>query len=189
MIKRLVLYLLTATALLAACAQNEPTTITFACMDYQRSLYEPLVEGFHAADPKVRVQFVSADEASGMQRQGNTVTSDGQEMERLTAHADTFVWFASLRPTDHWFLLDLQPFVDDLYLPTSDFYPGTLDIFRHQDRLYGLPAEITPHLIFYDKNLFDQAGVPYPRIGWTWDDFEDAASRLTERDGDAITRY
>ena len=101
MIKRLDLCLLITVTLLTACAQNKtppltgkPTTITFACMDYQRSLYKPLVEGFQATNPN------SADEASGMQRQGNTTTSDGQEMERLAAHADTFVWFVAFRPTD-----------------------------------------------------------------------------------------
>jgi ABC-type glycerol-3-phosphate transport system substrate-binding protein len=196
MIKRPLLYLLAIAFLLAACARNktpaykgDPATITFACMDYQRSVYEPLVEGFHAANPNIRVQLVSADEASGMQRQGSTVTSSGQELERLAAYADTFVWFANLRPTDHWFLLDLQPFVQDSSFPATDFYPGTLGLFRQQGGLYGLPAEITLHLIFYDKDLFDRAGVPYPRIGWTWDDFLDAASRLTEWEGDTVIRY
>jgi multiple sugar transport system substrate-binding protein len=196
MVKRLYLVQLAIAILLAACARKEtpafkgePTTLTFACMDYQHSLYEPLVEGFHAVNPNIRVQLVSADEASGMQRQGSTVTSGGQEVERLAAHADTFVWFAGLRPTDHWFLLDLQPFVQDSSFPANDFYPGTLDLLRQQGKLYGLPAEITPHLIFYDKDVFDQAGVPHPHIGWTWDDFLGAASRLTEREGDTITRY
>jgi multiple sugar transport system substrate-binding protein len=37
--------------------------------------------------------------------------------------------------------------------------------------------------------MFDQAGLAYPRIGWTWDDFLDAAIQLTEREGGEVTRY
>lgn len=200
MAKRLSLLLLVTAILLTTCTGketpiygDEPVTITFACMDYERSLYESLVAGFHTVNPHIRVQLVSADEASRMQTQqkGNTMTgtSDGKEVERLASSADTFVRSALLRPTDYWFLLDLQPFLDASAFPADDFFPGTLDIFRWQGRLYGLPAEVTPHLIFYDKRMFDQAGVPYPYIGWTWDDFLDTATRLTEREESRVTRF
>ena len=181
-------------SLLAACAAPaptaEPVTITFACLDHQRSQYEGLVQNFQRANPDVRVQFVSADEASGMQRQGSTVSSSGDEIERLAVAADTFVWFARLRPAEWSYLLDLQPFVDDApSFPADDFYPGTLDALRWQGRLYGLPAEVLPVLIFYDKGMFDEAGVAYPQIGWTWDDFLAAATRLTRRAGGEVSRY
>jgi multiple sugar transport system substrate-binding protein len=195
MAKRLVLVLVPA-VLLIACAgggtppyEGEPTTITFACHDYELDTYKPLVEAFHEAYPDIHVQLVSADEASGMRREANTVTSDGKEIERLAANADTFVWFAGLRPTDYPYLLNLQPFVDGPYFPAEDYYAGTLDLFRWQDGLWGLPAQITPHLIYYDRDLLDQADVPYPHIGWTWDDLLDAATRLTEREGETIARY
>jgi ABC-type glycerol-3-phosphate transport system substrate-binding protein len=190
--------MLIAATLSAACAGKgmpaavgEPVVITFACKNYQRSRYEDLVKGFQTANPDVRVQFVSADEASGMQGKGGTVTVDGREIERLTAAADTFVWYARLRPTDWSYLLNLQPFVDDSSssFPADDLYPGTLDHFRWQGGLYGLPARVLPILIFYDKGMFDEASVPHPRTGWTWDDFLEAAARLTEREEDAVKRY
>jgi multiple sugar transport system substrate-binding protein len=37
--------------------------------------------------------------------------------------------------------------------------------------------------VYYNKDLFDQAGVPYPDTGWTWADMVSIAERLT-RDGD-----
>jgi multiple sugar transport system substrate-binding protein len=203
MAKRQSLLLLVAAMVLTACTgketpvyEGEPVTITFACMDYERFLYEPLVEDFHTTNPDIRVQLVSAEEASGMQiqQQGSTMTmtgtSDGTDVERLTSSADTFVWFAPLRPTEWSYLLDLQSFVDDApSFPADDFYPGTLDDFRWQGRLYGLPAEVVPVLIFYDKGMFDEAGVAYPHIGWTWDDFLEAATRLTRRAGGEVSRY
>lgn len=169
---------------------GEPATITFACKDYQRSLYEELVKDFQKVNPDVTVQFVSADEVSGMAQQGSTVSSSGNEVEVLAAATDTFVWFAQLRPTDWPYLLDLQPFVDDdPVFPTDDFYPGTLDDLRWQGDLYGLPGQIAPALIFYDEGMFDEAGVTHPEVGWSWEDLLEAAGRLTEREGDKVIRY
>ncbi|NIV38725.1 MAG: extracellular solute-binding protein, partial [Anaerolineae bacterium] len=54
---------------------------------------------------------------------------------------------------------------------------------------YGLPAEVLPYLIFYDRNIFDATRVPYPQPGWTWDDLIAAASQLTETEGGTVSRY
>src|SRR5690606_27405849 len=35
----------------------------------------------------------------------------------------------------------------------------------------------------YNKNLFDEAGVPYPTEDWTWDDFADMAEQLSSGSG------
>jgi multiple sugar transport system substrate-binding protein len=45
--------------------------------------------------------------------------------------------------------------------------------------LYAVPLDFTPMVIYYNKTLFDNAGVPYPADGWTWDDFLAAAKALT----------
>jgi ABC-type glycerol-3-phosphate transport system substrate-binding protein len=168
---------------------DEVTVITFACMDYERSHYEGLAQDFNTDNPDVRVQFISAEEASGWQRQGSVVTISGSEFEQLASAADTFAWFASLQPGDWTFLLDLGPFVDDPSFPSDDFYPGVLDHFRWQGGIYGLPSYVNLFMIFYDKKMFDEAGLPYPSVGWTWDDLIKAATRLTQREGDTVTRY
>lgn len=80
--------------------------------------------------------------------------------------------------------LDVQPLVDaDPSLDLNDFYPQALEAFRKNGDLYGLPTEIDALLLFYDKGLFDAAGVPYPQPGWTWDDVLDAAKQLTRGEG------
>ncbi|NIV38724.1 MAG: hypothetical protein GWN58_57690, partial [Anaerolineae bacterium] len=53
---------------------------------------------FQADNLDIQIKFVSSDEASGLQQQGSTVTSDGNEVQRLAAAVDAFVWYASLGP-------------------------------------------------------------------------------------------
>jgi ABC-type glycerol-3-phosphate transport system substrate-binding protein len=54
--------------------------------------------------------------------------------------------------------------------------------FIFQDRIYGHPGNANAYGIWFNKDLFDAKGVPYPEPGWTWDDFIDKAQRLTEYD-------
>ena len=34
-------------------------------------------------------------------------------------------------------------------------------------------------MINYNRDLFDEAGVDYPKEGWTWDEFREVAKKLT----------
>ncbi len=53
-----------------------------------------------------------------------------------------------------------------------------------EGRQYGFPTNPGPWVIFYNKDIFDRCGVPYPKDDWTWDDFVATARRLTTRNPD-----
>jgi multiple sugar transport system substrate-binding protein len=61
-------------------------------------------------------------------------------------------------------------------------YPDLLwaipNINGHQ---YGVPYAADPRLFFYNKEIFDQAGIPYPTEAWTWDYFMGLAKKLTDK--------
>jgi multiple sugar transport system substrate-binding protein len=168
---------------------DEVVTITFACRDHERSQFLDLVDDFQRANPDVRVQFISADEASGQQKEGATITSDGGEIGRLSTAADTFHWYARPAPSDWAYLLELDTFVDDPSFPTDDYFPGTLEHFRWQGNMHGLPSMILPILIFYDRTFFEEAGISTPEIGWDWGVFENTAAQLTVREDGEVSRY
>lgn len=48
------------------------------------------------------------------------------------------------------------------------------------EHVYGLPAFNDIWLTFYNKKIFDDAGVPYPSAdGWTWEKYVETAKKLT----------
>ena len=55
-----------------------------------------------------------------------------------------------------------------LYLPVSD-----------DGHVYGVPYKQEMFCVFYNKDIFDAAGVPYPQGNWTWDDYVATAEKLT----------
>lgn len=51
----------------------------------------------------------------------------------------------------------------------NDYYPEVLAAHRYHGELYCLPRDIAPMgLIFYNKRLFREAGLPLPDGTWTW---------------------
>ncbi|MBL4846815.1 MAG: sugar ABC transporter substrate-binding protein [Planctomycetes bacterium] len=83
------------------------------------------------------------------------------------------------------YLKDLTPLEerDRAELEPEDFYPEVYQRFRHEGKLYGVSKDFATLVLYYNKDLFQKWDVPYPKPGWTWDDFLETAKKLT-RGGD-----
>ncbi|MFA6321471.1 MAG: sugar ABC transporter substrate-binding protein [Candidatus Omnitrophota bacterium] len=89
-------------------------------------------------------------------------------------------------------LLDLSPYIkDDPDVDVKSFYPEIIDRFTVNDKLYAIPRDTAPFAcVFYNKKLFDEAGVPYPKDDWDMDDMLDKAKKLTKVDADGrVVQY
>lgn len=62
----------------------------------------------------------------------------------------------------------------------DDYYPGILQIAQFDGSTYGLPWIAAPVVVFYNRALFDAAGLDYPTSDWTWDDFMEMGLALTQ---------
>lgn len=50
-------------------------------------------------------------------------------------------------------------------------------------KMYGVPVSNTSMVLFYNKDIFDKFGVPYPKDGMTWDEATELAKQVTKHDG------
>jgi multiple sugar transport system substrate-binding protein len=75
----------------------------------------------------------------------------------------------------------IDPFVTRDKFDLRQYYPRTIETARVDGKLYGLPATTHPGTIglFYNVNLFEQAGISPPTSEWTTDDLVAAARRLS----------
>ena len=67
-------------------------------------------------------------------------------------------------------------------LDTSKFVKAVADIGKVNGTTYLLTKDFSPLVLYYNKKLFDAAGVAYPTNDWTWDDLKAAAQKLTVKD-------
>lgn len=67
------------------------------------------------------------------------------------------------------------------HLKPEGFYEGVIASATYEDKHYGIPWIANPLMVYYNKDLFDEAGVQYPSPtdNWTWEDFISVAKKLT----------
>lgn len=81
--------------------------------------------------------------------------------------------------------LPLDECLASLDFDTDVYLPGLLDPGMVDGQLYFLPKDYSTLAVYYNKAIFDAAGLPYPEDGWTWDDLLATAQALTQdTDGD-----
>lgn len=61
-------------------------------------------------------------------------------------------------------------------------WPVAVSSCVYEGRTYGFPCNVNANAVWYNKDLFDRAGIPYPKPGWTWDELIETAKKLTIRD-------
>ncbi len=81
-------------------------------------------------------------------------------------------------------LADLNTFLaKETDLKASDYYDSMIKRFSKNGQLLVLPRDVAPiAVVYYNKDIFDKAKLPYPKDDWTWDDLRNVAKKLTVRD-------
>ncbi|WP_309120596.1 sugar ABC transporter substrate-binding protein [Paenibacillus sp.] len=89
-------------------------------------------------------------------------------------------------------LLDLTP-TFEAAMSLDDFIPSSARIMEIDGKIYGVSSCTVSPVLFYNKDLFDKANIPYPPSdpshAWTWDQFRQAAIDLTVKEGDKVVQY
>jgi multiple sugar transport system substrate-binding protein len=73
--------------------------------------------------------------------------------------------------------------------PVKEFGQSAVDRYSTTGKLWAAPDRGGSEVLFYNKDLFDAAGVSYPTASWTWTDFKSAAQKLTKKDGDKTIQW
>ena len=164
------------------------TVLRFAVSMRDQNRYDSLIDAFEAEHPDVHISTVSIEETLGTGPMGADWPDDAYLL--LAAAADVIAAPATREAVQQGALLDLTNFFEsDPNLKAEGFYPGVLESMQWEGGTWSLPVEVTYPLIYFDKSLFDAAGVAYPDPGWTWDDFLATAQALTVDGGDAASQW
>lgn len=77
--------------------------------------------------------------------------------------------------------------IDDLIasagLDKANYPQGLVDLYNIDGKQYALPKDFDTIGVWYNKKIFDDAGIPYPTDDWTWEEMADIAKKLTKADG------
>lgn len=78
------------------------------------------------------------------------------------------------------FFMPLNEVVEAAGIDPYELYGANLPV-EDDGNYYALPFKQEMYCVFYNKAIFDEAGVPYPEGPWTWDEYVETAQKLTDK--------
>ena len=176
----LILALAVALSLTGAAFAEEPVTITYATFSAsgaQEETLKKMVEVFEEKNPDIKVDVQLTGYDDYFTKLATTV-GGGNAPDVFEMNMENFLAYM-LRGA----CADLTGLVD----PAS-YSEGTLSAVSSDGKLYAVPMSFSTCVLFYNKDLFDQAGIDYPDDTWTWTEAQAAAEKIRAL-GDDIWGY
>jgi multiple sugar transport system substrate-binding protein len=166
-----------------ACGDDDsaPTTVSLVVFGEAEELaaYRTLATSFGQAQDDVAVELVEVPDRQALITRVTTAMAAGNPPDLFLINYRFYGQFAA-----RGVLEPLQARLDGSDVIAEDeMYDLALDAFRDGNGdLVCLPQNVSSLVVYYNRDLFEQAGVPLPEAGWTWDDMTAAAAAL--RDGE-----
>ncbi len=181
--KKVIGLLVVSIALFSAVGLAEQVTITYA---HWNALQDPYnyVQAFEKANPNIKVNFTLIPESEYSQKL-HTMAVTGTLPDVLClweCDLGNFAKQSLIVPLDNYV-------AGSSVVSKSDFIPAVGSLMKMQGHLYGLPWCYATEVLYYNKDMFDKAGIPYPNDNWTWQDFEHAVKALTVTENGKVVQW
>ncbi|WP_181348112.1 sugar ABC transporter substrate-binding protein [Thalassobacillus sp. CUG 92003] len=164
--------------------KTEITYYSFSAAPDYEGVLEEIVTAFEEENPNITVNTELAaydDYFTKLQTQ----LAGGNAPDVFELNYENFVQYASKGT-----LADLSSFIEE----DEDFDPSQLnqeafEAYQYDGKQYGMVESFSNVLTFYNKDLFDEAGVEYPSADWTWEDELAAAEKITDEENNVWGTY
>ncbi len=158
-------------------ATPTPTTITVWGLNDPPQILEPLIVQFEQANPHLNVEYVQETLTDYRQRLAIGI-NQGQGPDVFTFHHSWVPMLSSL-------LSPMPAEVAQNLNPQTTYYPALLQPLTTSSGLVGLPLSADALGLFYNKTLFESAGLTPPT---DWEELRTSAKALTVAIDEQITQ-
>lgn len=140
-------------------------------------VYKPRIEAFMEEYPNIKVEVLTVADDYDTKIQTQYA---GNKLPDVVQVAENGIGFA-----DKGMFLDLSDMIAEAGIDVKINWSHVIDQYTLNDEIFGLPDRGGCTILYYNKDLFDEAGLAYPDENWTLDDYFAACEKLTkDTDGD-----
>ncbi len=134
--------------------------------------------------------YKQAEEATGVKVNVNVIP-EGDYSAKLNQMVNTgdssadimIVWENDIRNfAEAGGIVAMDDYMTDSTIDTTDFIDAVAQLSDGLGGTYGLPWCAATEILYYNKDMFDAAGIDYPTNDWSYEDFKAAAEALTTED-------
>jgi multiple sugar transport system substrate-binding protein len=158
---------------MAAFAQDT-VTLNWALWDWDKTpYYQPLIDGYEKTHPNVKIEHTDLGSTDYQQMLMTQLTGGSSDIDIVTVKdAPGYAQLISTKA-----LVDLTKAGAVPADPKA--YGGTIEPLTVDGNLYALPFRADFWIVYYNKGIFDKAGVPYPTNDMTYKQFDEIAHKVT----------
>lgn len=157
---------------------GESVTLTMTAWDVATTPYwQAVIDAYEAQNPNVTVELIdlaSADYGDVI----NVRLSGGDDTDIITVK-DIPQYAAMLTRNQ---VIPLNDYIEADGLDMS-VYSGAAEELTYEGSIYGMPFRSDIWIMYYNKDIFDAAGLAYPTNDMTWAEFDAVARELTSGSG------
>lgn len=162
-------------------SEDGKVTLRFSYWD---EFPEEAIQAFNEEYPDIKIEHVKVP-GDDYSQKVNQMVAGGTAPDVMVSYETDYPRFAKAGAIE-----DLEPYLKESdKIDASDFIPAVQSLADQTGGTYGLPWCYATELLFYNKDMFDKAGIEYPTNEWTWDDYSEAAKKLTIKDGSRTTQW
>jgi multiple sugar transport system substrate-binding protein len=149
-------------------------TLKWALWDWDKvAYYKPLMQAYQTKNPNVKFESVDLGSQDYQQMIATQLAGGSKDIDIVTVK-DVPNYTNLVRAGS---ILDLSGFMTEQKIDPASF-GGLVDELKIDGKIYALPFRSDFWVVYYNKDIFDKAGVTYPTNDMTWAQFDQIATKL-----------
>ena len=158
---------------------NEPVELVLysTAATSEEEVKQKFSDPIKAKFPNITIKYIKKGTGTNI----DEMVASGQTIDLYYESTNYFYTVAN-----YGLAYDMTDLIKKNNIDLSAFEPTMIDFAKNMSKngIYGLPVWSQNVILFYNKDIFDKFGVPYPKNDMTWDDLAQLANTLTRADGD-----
>lgn len=148
-------------------------TLRYAVWDRnQLSSEQEIAKRFEQANPDIKIEIELTPSAQYFVKL-DSAAAGGVAPDIFWINMPYFVQYAK-----NGIMEPLAPYIKDSGLKLDDVVASSVKAYQYDGQQMAIPRDVDSIAVWYNKKLFDQAGVSYPTSDWSWDDLTSKATAL-----------
>ncbi|MEI7110044.1 ABC transporter substrate-binding protein [Serratia sp. TMDUHS_CL] len=148
-------------------------TLRYAVWDRnQLPAEQEIAKRFEQANPDIKIEIELTPSAQYFVKL-DSAAAGGVAPDIFWINMPYFVQYAK-----NGIMEPLAPYIKDSGLQLDDVVASSVKAYQYDGQQMAIPRDVDSIAVWYNKKLFDQAGVSYPTSDWSWDDLKNKATAL-----------
>ncbi|BEO04187.1 sugar ABC transporter substrate-binding protein [Serratia marcescens] len=172
---RLLAHSILASALLLPTLLHAADKITLRYAVWDRNQLpaeQEIAKRFEQANPDIKIEIELTPSAQYFVKL-DSAAAGGVAPDIFWINMPYFVQYAK-----NGIMEPLAPYIKDSGLKLDDVVASSVKAYQYDGQQMAIPRDVDSIAVWYNKKLFDQAGVSYPTSDWSWDDLKNKATAL-----------